>query len=257
MIVPERKPRWIHLVLTYRGSALQRVKLRLLSVFLVACLVTIANERLGWPLGALTALPFSLIGFVLGIFLGFRTNTSYDRFWEGRRLWGQLVNETRSFARQTLLFLAATPDAEPEITTQRDQARQLRVQLVRRVIGFVHALRMHLRDGVDVSQLMAYVPATEVDAMRGQRNLPLAILQAIASQLHDASRKGLIHPYHLPTLDQCLADLTDIQGGCERIKNTPIPHSYTVLIHGIVALYCFALPFGLVETLHAWTPRSC
>jgi putative membrane protein len=113
---------------------------------------------------------------------------------------------------------------------------------------------MHLRDGIDWNTLVRYLDADEIEALRNQRNVPIAILQSTAAELRDAHRAGMIHPQHLPALDQCLADLTDIQGGCERIKHTPIPHSYTVLIHGIVALYCFGLPFGLVDTLHIWTP---
>lgn len=251
MIVPERKPRWLKLVLTYRGSALARIKLRLLTVFLVACAVTVANDRYHLIHTTLTPLPFTLIGFALGIFLGFRTNSSYDRFWEGRRLWGQLVNETRTFARQTLVYLAVAVEPSPATS---EQAREYRTLLVRRTIAFVHALRMHLRDGLEWNQLARYLPDGEIESLRTHRNVPFAILQNTATHLRAASQAGLIHTYHLPVLDQSLSDFTDIQGGCERIKQTPIPHSYTVLIHGIVALYCFGLPFGLVDTLHIWTP---
>lgn len=252
MIVPERKPRWLGLVFTYRGSALQRVKLRLLAVFLVACVVTVARDRFGLPHTTLTALPFTLVGFALGIFLGFRTNTSYDRFWEGRRLWGQLVNESRTFARQAFVFLTPPPSAGADADDESIERR--RHELVRRTIAFVHALRMHLRDGIDWTELAQYLPAAEIEALKAHRNVPIAILQATGLRLRDAAQLGVIHTYHLPVLDQTLAAMTNIQGGCERIKQTPIPHSYTVLIHSIVALYCFGLPFGLVDTLHNWTP---
>jgi len=251
VIVPERKPRWLDVVFTYRGSALQRIKLRLLSVLAVACVVTAAHERLGFFQTSLTGVPFSLIGFALGIFLGFRTNTSYDRFWEGRRLWGQLVNETRSFSRQCLVYLASREQASP----QGDQvAIDLRRDLVHRTIGFAHALRMHLRDAIDWDELGRHLPANDLEGLRAQRNLPLAILQGVAERLRGAHAAGIIDAFHLPVLDQNLSAMTDIQGGCERIKNTPIPHSYTVLIHSIVALYCFGLPFGLVDSIHNWTP---
>jgi len=256
VIVPERKPRWLGLVFTYRGSALQRVKLRLLSVFLVACAVTVARDRFGLPHTTLSALPFTLVGFVLGVFLGFRTNTSYDRFWEGRRLWGQLVNESRTFARQAHVFLS---NREPESATPADNGTQHSLverqqQLVRRTVAFVHALRMHLRDGIDWAELGRHLPPAEIEALKAHRNVPIAILQTTGLQLRDAAHAGLLHAYHLPVLDQTLTAMTNIQGGCERIKQTPIPHSYTVLIHSIVALYCFGLPFGLVDTLHNWTP---
>jgi putative membrane protein len=113
---------------------------------------------------------------------------------------------------------------------------------------------MHLRDGVDWAELARHLPPDELEALKAHRNVPIAILQTTGLQLRDAAHAGLLHAYHLPVLDQTLSAMTNIQGGCERIKQTPIPHSYTVLIHSIVALYCFGLPFGLVDTLHNWTP---
>lgn len=243
MIVPEKKPRWIALVLTHQGSALSRIHGRLAAVFVVALIVTVLADHFDVLHTTVSLTPFSLIGLALSIFLGFRNNTSYDRFWEGRRLWGGLVNVTRTMARRTQLFVEPAPASG---ATQRE--------LVYRTIAYVHALRMHLRTGVDVEELRPYLSEADVAALRGHKNVPIAVLQQISERLRTAWKAGQIETYHLPELESALAQMTDIQGGCERIKSTPIPHSYTVLIHRIVALYCFGLPFGIVETLHGWTP---
>ena len=100
MQVPERSG-WLNLVFRVRGSELPRTRWRIVAVVLVACAVTFLEEQHDWHPN-LTPLPFSLIGVALGIFLGFRNNASYDRWWEGRKIWGALVNESRSFARRAL-----------------------------------------------------------------------------------------------------------------------------------------------------------
>jgi putative membrane protein len=248
VIVHEKRPPWLALVLTYRGAALERIRARLLAVFLVALGATLAADHFHVLRTTISLVPFTLIGLALSIFLGFRNNTSYDRFWEGRRLWGALVNVTRSFARKTSVYLA------PASLEDAPAVDELRRELVHRTIGYAHALRMQLRASFDWGELAEHLPLSEIATLREQRNVPIAILQGTANRLRDAHASGRIHSFHLPALEQSLSELTDIQGGCERIKNTPIPFSYTVLIHQIVAAYCFALPFGLVETLHGWTP---
>jgi putative membrane protein len=248
VIVYEKRPTWLQLVLTFRGTALERIRQRLSAVFIVALGVVLAADAFHILRTTISLVPFTLIGLALSIFLGFRNNTSYDRFWEGRRLWGALVNVTRSFARRTSLYMAPAPGEDPAL------AAALRSELVHRTVAYAHALRMHLRAGIDWDELATYLPVDELSALRAQRNVPVAILHGTAARLRDAYAKGRIHALHLPALEQSLTELTDIQGGCERIKNTPIPFSYTVLIHQLVAAYCFALPFGLVETLHGWTP---
>jgi len=123
------------------------------------------------------------------------------------------------------------------------------------LIGYVVSLKLHLRDELgDLSELAPFLPADELPPLRRETNVPVAILQRLSDQLREAYLEGWVHPLHLPLLENQLTTLTDIQGGCERIKNTPIPFSYTVLIHRIVAVYCFTLPFGIVKTTHLMTP---
>lgn len=241
---------WWRQVATFRGTAITRVWPRLLVVTVLAVIETALHQNGIWSLQGLTVVPFSLVAVALGIFLGFRNNTSYDRFWEGRKLWGQLTNTTRSFARQ-LQMLVGPHTPTPEITPEQAQTHR---ELVYRVIAYVHALRQHLRDEDDLPALAALLPVGEREALRGQHNRPLAILRELAMRVRDLWSQGRLHPMHVPVLEASLVSLTDIQGGCERIKSTPIPSSYTVLIHRIVAIYVFALPFGLVDTIGTFTP---
>lgn len=255
MLVPERHYSWLRLLIKYRGTALQRVKLRLAFTTLVATAITVVDLRWGYFHQDFTVLPFTLIGLALGIFLGFRNNTSYDRFWEGRRLWGALVNTTRSFTRQILTLVGPPPSVDGEKPgADAEEVVEFRREMVYRLIGYVHSFRWHLRDQDRVDDLARWLPASEIEGLRAELNRPTAILQRIGDRLREAWDKGWIHPMHLPVLEQSLVALTDIQGGCERIKNTPIPMSYTTLIHQIVAIYCFSLPFGIVKTVGQLTP---
>lgn len=240
---------WLRQVATFRGSALRRIAPRILVVTGIATIITVLHEVYGWFPVSLTALPFSLIAVALGVFLGFRNNTSYDRFWEGRKLWGALVNTSRSLTRQTLTLVAPADEKE-----SKSDIRSLQIELVHRVIAYVHLFRQHLRNEDALFEVEALLPSTELDALRDEINRPVAVLQRLGERIRDAYDRGWIHPMHVVTLEASLTEMTNIQGGCERIKSTPIPASYTILIHRIVAIYTFALPFGIVDTVGYYTP---
>ena len=139
MIVQSRDESWGRRLLHYHGSALSRVRGRLAIVTLIALVVTLYSRmNLGEDLLDLQIAPFSLIGIALGIFLGFRNNAAYDRYWEGRKLWGSLVNTSRSFSRISLNVITdqATTQAEPDPAARR----RLQEELVHRTIAYFHAL---------------------------------------------------------------------------------------------------------------------
>lgn len=253
MIVPDGKMSWFRLLFEYRGSALPKIRGRLLAVFLVACLVTAASELFGRVTNDLTTVPFTLISLALGVFLGFRNNTSYDRYWEGRKLWGRLVNDARSFTRLTLHLISA--DMTDAARLSPEQTRTLQQELVYRVVAFSHALRLHLRNELsDTKELAGLLSPAELSGLSMQRNAPLFIANTISERIALARRQGVLRHRDVHLLENMVSDMVDVQGGCERIRNTPIPWSYTVLMHSIVAAYCFFLPFGLVATTHALTP---
>jgi putative membrane protein len=257
-VVEEKKNVWLHLVFRVHGTVLPKIWPRVTVVTIFAVLLTLIDEMHIQDLITLTNTPFVLVGLPLGIFLGFRNSASYDRFWEGRKLWGSLVNTTRSAARQYLLYVGPQRDGvpvEPASEEERAEVERLRKRLVTRTIAFVHALRASLRDE-SVEQLAPYLDGDEVERLRGERNVPSAITFGTGQLLRDAWQRGWIHPWNLRLFEDTLVALTDIHGACERIKTTPVPFSYIALIHRIVAVYCFFLPLGLIDTLHHYTPLA-
>lgn len=248
----DRSRSWIRTVVL-GGFALPHIWWRTLTVTAISIVVTIVYEQVEEVHYALTATPFTLVGLPLGIFLGFRNNTAYDRFWEGRKLWGALVNYSRTITRQILTLIEPQPDAEkgPEA---EEELRKFEIRFVHLVIAYAHALRHHLRDTSPTEVLQHILGPEEASRFRDEENVPNAMIQRMGDLLVMARRKKWIHPFHIPVLEASLTALTDIQGGCERIKATPIPYSYTVLMHRIVAVYCTLLPFGLMDTIKWATP---
>jgi len=237
----------VQIFFSFRSSILSKIWPRVVGTTLLALAVTLVEMRLERPHYTLTTIPFSLIGVALGIFLGFRTNVSYARFWEGRQLWGRMVNVTRTFTRQLELYLV------PPSESERAAVDQYREQTVVRAIAYVESFRAMLRDE-GVGRAGDRLDPEELARIAARRNPPNAVLEILAERLRVAWRQGWIDKYHLPALDASLTEMTSIQGGCERIKATPVPFSYSLLIHRITAFYCFLLPLGIVEAVGVATP---
>ncbi len=250
MILSQNKT-WLKLLFAVRGSSFKKIWVRILIVTLFALVVTVAKKNYNLENLNMTTTPFTLVGVALAIFLGFRNNESYDRFWEGRKLWGAMVNVSRTFARQIRTLIESDQD-EVEV-------RKFQTLLIRRTIAYVHSFRHHLRGSESFEEIQQYLEegsrdGREIEHLKTQQNVPIAVIQETAKQMQEAWKKGWIHDLHYPALDASLSEMISIQGGCERIKSTPIPFTYNVLIHRIVVLYCIGLPFGLVSSVGWITP---
>ena len=243
MIVRDR-PNGLKLFLLMRGSIMPRIFRVLAFNILLATVVTITHGALFHTKVTLTAIPFSLIGLPLAIFLGFRNTAAYDRYWEARKLWGELVLRSRNLARQCLHLIDAPPPG------QADPRRAM----VLRAGAFCHALRLLLRDGGDPRELQALITAEEWAAVAPSSNQPQALMMRMGADLAACRRAGLLGPNELVQIDNTLSAMTSAAASCERIKNTPVPFSYTLLLHRTAYAYCFLLPFGLVDTLGFMTP---
>ncbi len=239
MIVRDR-PHGLQLFVILNGSIVPRI-LRPLAVTVgLAVLVTWLHGSLFAEKIRLTPIPFSLIGLALAIFLGFRNSASYDRFWEGRKLWGQLVIECRGLARQSLCYLRQEPEAA--------------ARAVRRIIAFAYALKHHLRDSDPAAEIAPYLDGGECAAALASLNRPDRLLRASSAELAAALAEGRGNAMLIAEIERRVETLCAIQAGCERIKSTPLPFSYALLLHRTAYLYCFFLPFGLVDSIGFMTP---
>jgi ion channel-forming bestrophin family protein len=174
---------------------------------------------------------FSLLGVILSILLVFRTNTAYDRWYEGRRLFGNLVNNTRTLA---LLLQSALPENDKES----------RYYLAKHIANFGIALKEHLRKDVKVEELIN-LTEQELKELSEKQHKPNHIALWIFERIHVVYRAGALTEADLINIKPHYFALIDSLGACERIKKTPIPFSYAVYIKIFISLYGLILPFGL------------
>ncbi len=175
----------------------------------------------------------ALLGLVVGVLLVFRTNTAYDRWWEGRKLWGQLVNESRNLAIKIQTCVVAD---------EADKSRLLAC-----LSDFAVALKEHLRHGVRLGDLKGFQGSAA-----NPEHVPAYLSRSIYGGLEAWRRAGKIGEIELLFLDRHAAALMDICGACERIRKTPISLSYRRFIRQVIGLYLLTLPWGLAEDLGLW-----
>ncbi len=174
---------------------------------------------------------YSLIGFVLSLLLVFRTNTAYDRWWEGRKKWGELVNNSRNLA----IKISALTD-DPEI----------RAYFKRMISNYVFAMKEHLREGVKLEELD--LTDEEKKELSQFDHKPNYIAQKMYAKLHAMKQSGKLTEENYIVIDVNLKTFSDIIGACERIKNTPIPYSYSMFLKKFIFIYVTTLPLAFVNT---------
>jgi putative membrane protein len=206
-------------------------------------------------------LPFTTItalSTALAIFLGFKNNNAYERWWEARQIWGLLVNYSRAWTRQVITMIL------PQEADQADVVRELQQRIVYRHIAFVHALRVFLRRGLahndvqqeevfqatnEYSDTKAFLSAGEYNLFSHKNNPPNYLLELQGEDLRMAFEKGWLSDYRFVKLEETLVEFNNIQGRCERIKNTPFLRQYSFFSRVFVFIHASLLPFVFVEEL--------
>ena len=214
-------------------------------------IIVIAFKVLHWDWVGSKNVPLALYGSAIGIIVGFRNNSAYGRWWEARGLWGQVVNNSRSLARQVCSTMHPNPEQHGEDVA--DLAEMQR-RLVLHQIAYVHALRQHLRKLSPWEEIEPLLRADEIAALKISKNIPLTIQQQMGRLLRQSKDRGWIDRLEWQAMDRNLDDLADAQGGTERIKNTPMPKQYDFFPMLFVQIYCLLLPIGMVENLGWFTP---
>lgn len=176
-------------------------------------------------------------GAFVGILLAFRTNSSYGRWWEARILWGQIVNDSRTWVRQLIAFSGDADDVSQELVRRMSH----------RQIAWCYALTRSLRKQPALKDIENLVNRDEFSALSKHSNIPNALLLGQAKELRKLRDHNTIDPWQFVALEETLSRLTDSMGGCERIRNTPFPPHYSTWIHFLIYLFIALLPFSFVD----------
>jgi putative membrane protein len=234
MIVYDNKD-WLRALAHFHTSYVIRVLLRrVLLLGLYGTLITVIDLHVFDFQVRLDGTFFSLLGIMLTLVLVFRTNTAYERFWEGRSLWGTLVNHSRNLA---VMMDALLPDDDAE-------GRRF---FARTISNFALALKGHLRTGVDFSELQE-TAGGEPEALKKYGHVPSRIAALLLRRIEALYRENRISAPDLLNLKPHHQALLDVAGGCERIKRTPIPFSYSFFIKLFITIYVLLMPFIIAET---------
>jgi putative membrane protein len=215
----------------------------------LAAAAAVALRALGGDSVAVPFLPIGTLGAAVAIFVAFRNNASYARWWEARTLWGNLQSSSRVFARQ---LVAATHNAVAAGTAEsEDAAVAYRREQVLRVAALAHATRLRLRGEDDMSPLRPLLAEQEHRTVAQAVNPPNLLLQTLAIRVKDGVRAGLLGQFDPISLEPALSAINAAIASCERIKDTPTPRQYDYFTRLSVAAFSTLLPFGLLGLVPA------
>ena len=222
---------WYKHFFSIKGSMAREIVGRVVGSTLYAILAVFLWWK--YEIGGIPDKGHALIGVSLGLLLVFRTNASYDRFWEGRKQWGAIVNETRNLGRAAAIYMAKDPE--------------LAKTMVRWTIAFAWATKDTLRGSKGLGE-PKNLPPEETAEILAAHHLPQAIAIKISRCIQLGRERGLYPDYVQMALDNNVQLLIDYMGACERIHKTPLPFAYVVHLRRMLVVYCVTLPFALVQT---------
>lgn len=222
---------------------------KVLIFTITAVLTVVLYHYVGLSWMVLPAVPLAVAGGALGIFVSFRTNSAYDRWWEGRKLWGRMINTSRHISSQIVAYL---PDDHPD-----------REGMVRRHIAYVHSLRSLLRGNkrrpesvqgtpnhpLEDPHVLKHLTDAEKEQLKTESNITHALLHIQLERAHKAFKDGHIDGLQLQGFDESIRHLLDIQGGCERINKTPMPRGYGFIAEQLIIAFGVLFPAVIVAEL--------
>jgi putative membrane protein len=212
-------------------------EMALLTIYSAA--VYVAHTYYDFPDVSIPLAIPSILGTIISLLLAFRSNQAYDRWWEARTIWGAIVNDSRSFARQVLSFIDNSYDDEDK--------SEMKKRMIKRQMAWCYSLSQHLRGQNPHEYLHKFVSEDEKKALAPMNHVPLALMEMHANDLRLLLRMGWINEYQQVSMDETLTRFSNAMGACERIKNTVFPATYSVYIHFLVLFFVLLLPFGLIE----------
>ncbi len=232
---------WLQIAFQYKGSVISSIYKRVIGCGLFGVSVSLLYY-LKLPVSQ-PILGTIIPSIVLGLLLVFRTNTAYDRFWEGRKFWGSIVNNVRNLARQILVSI--------DEISPKDKENKINVLYL--LVAFAVATKLHLRSEPVNNELEELMSSSKYFKLINMNNPPLEIAFWIGDYLQRQHSRNCLNSYQLISIQELLNNLIDNLGGCERILKTPMPLAYSIHLKQLLLLYCLLLPFQMVQSLEWWT----
>ncbi|QEC42309.1 bestrophin family protein [Pseudobacter ginsenosidimutans] len=216
-----------------------KIRNELVFMLIYTTAIAIFHEYVHFtPISIPLAVP-AILGTVISLLLGFRSNQAYDRWWEARHIWGAIVNDSRTLARQVLTYT--------DVLYPGDEVQRFRERMIRRQIAWCYSLGQTLRQKPPAAGLEPYLNVKELQFLSHYDHVPGALLEMHGRNLREAQEEGWINRYQQVEIDRTLTRLCDSMGKCERIKNTVFPSTYSLYIHFSLLLFICLLPFSLIE----------
>jgi putative membrane protein len=232
-MIVRSQPSFQDILFTVNGSILPRIARRLVVIALVSIVAIIAARDHPGIFARISAMPFTLIGIALSVFMSFRNNACYARWWEGRQLWGDLIISCRSLAR--------------EVSGLEEEDRRY---LLHGLCGFAAGLAARLRSADEPGAIHLWI---DIGAASSGPNPTNAALDRIGVRCLSLMREGILNPVHYCVIEKQIRALSRVQGGCERIASTPVPFAYSLLLQRTALVFCVMLPFAVAGSLDWWT----
>ncbi|MEQ6343923.1 bestrophin family protein [Vibrio cyclitrophicus] len=246
-MIVRNKPNAFQLFFIIRGSVVPLIFPQIAFMTILGAMVAATQYYYPAIFPSFTLAPLALLGIALSLFLGFRNNACYDRWWEARKQWGQLIVDSRSLSRQVISY----------IDGQAQGGEVVQKRMIYLTIAFNHALRHQLRQSDPWGDIEKYLEPEDIEPLRQSKNLPDALLCLMGKKLGTCGHKKLLSDFLMQSLDDHITSMASVQAACERIQNTPLPFAYMLLVQRTAYLYCLILPFGIVASQGLVTPLFC
>lgn len=240
-IINSEEINWFKFIFCWQSSVIPAIIPRVIFCGLFGLLISIIHyyyTDVGIPI-----LSSVVPSIVLGLLLVFRTNTAYERFWEGRKLWGSLVNSIRNLAR--MIWISVIENSPKD--------REEKIKILHLLVVFAISTKLHLRGQQINSEIIDLIPEYWYKKLHKVHNPPLQVALLIGEYLQKEFERNYINSYQLTAMLKLLDIMVDVLGGCERILKTPIPVAYSIHLKQLLLIYCLTLPFQLVTELAWWT----
>ena len=223
-------------------KVIQYVKTELVFSVAIAVTVFVLHKQ---NVTAIT-FPFSIsaiLGSALAIFIAFRNNSSYSRWWEARTLWGGIINSSRVLVRLIITF---TDSHAHQQNFDKDRSEQFKKEMIYKVIAWAHALRLHLRKQDNWQELKPFLSEKEFLEIQKAQNKPNYLHMISGKKIYEAMANGTLAGFDSFQMEGQLLALANYQGGCERIKNTPLLRQYDFFTRVFLYTFILLLPFSLI-----------